>query len=152
VSAITALALPAMILAAGLVTDAGMVIWVKACAQSAADLAALAAVQEIDLDKLALGERWLVEPIALERAVSVARDNLARGGEALDADNAVVRVLVFNMKEGETVFHPGDRRPLRDPTVCVTIEVKARLPFLSPIKVLGAVFAHADASVVERRR
>ncbi|MGE5485159.1 MAG: pilus assembly protein TadG-related protein [Ignavibacteriales bacterium] len=149
---ITVLAVPAMILAAGLVVDAGAVIWAKAVAQSAADLAALAAVQEIDLDRLASGERWLVEPDAMKRAVDVARDNLARGGGALGAESAVVRVRVFNMSEGETERHHGDGRLLRDPTVCVTVEVRPRLVFLSPLKKPETITAHADASVVARRK
>lgn len=152
VSVITVLAVPAMILAAGLAVDAGVVIWARTVAQSAADLAALAAVQEIDLDRLASGERWLVAHLAIDRAEDVARDNLARGGESLGAQGAVVRVRVFNVREGETERHPGDGRLLRDPTVCVTVETTPRLAFLSGVRKPETIAAHADASVVARKK
>ncbi len=152
VAAITVLALPVMILAAGLVIDAANVVWARAAAQSAADLAALAAVQELDLDRLARGERWLTEHLAVARAREVAVDNLSRAGEALGAGNAGIRVRVYNVRQGETVVHQDDGRPLGDPTVCVTLELRARLPFLSAVNAPVVIRAHADASVVERKR
>lgn len=153
VSVLMVMILPAMLIATALAIDIGMVAWARAAAQAAADLAALAAVQEIDLDLLAQGKRRLIEDIAVDRAHAVVRDNIARSGPALGpASQVAITVLVLNPGEDGAVTHPRDGKRLSDPTVCVTVETRTWLPLLSAMGHGLVVGAHADASVVERRR
>jgi Flp pilus assembly protein TadG len=151
VAAAVALALPAMLVAAGLAVDVGMTVWARAVAQSAADLAALAGVQELDLDLLARGERRLMTGPAVARARDVALRNVIAAGGALGPSSAGVDVRVFNVPVGEVFPHPGDGRPMRDPTVCVTVTLRPRLPVLALFRGPDTVTAHADASVLEKK-
>ncbi|NPV70825.1 MAG: hypothetical protein HPY55_09310 [Firmicutes bacterium] len=152
VSATLALTFPVLLVAVSLVTDAGVAVWARAVAQASADLAALAAVQEIDLDRLARGERSLVEGAAVARARAVAIDNLNRAVAGLGPIFEVsVDVCVYNPESGGTVVHQRDGRRLRDPTVCVTTGLQATVPSLAAGWRRIAVSAHADASVVEKK-
>jgi Flp pilus assembly protein TadG len=147
---LTVLAMPALLLAFGLIVDASQFIWARGAVQAAADLAALAAIQEIDLEALAAGERRIVVEQATDRGREVALDNMSRAGSMLDVENATIEVVVYNTPDGASLVHVRDGRQLRDPTVCVSITVRPRLALLGRME-QAAVRAHADASVMEKR-
>jgi len=146
------LLLPLLVVVAGLVADMGILLYVRHLAYAAADLGALAGAQNVDLERLAGGERWIEEGPARRDAEAWARNNLevnfpGRGVES----RAEVRVEVYNPIPAH---YPGDRytgRVLRDPTVCVLINLPVRLRFLSMLVPEVNLTVHADASVVERK-
>ena len=153
VSVLTILVLPVLLASSAFAVDVGLMAWLRGTAQAAADLGALAGVQEIDVVRLARGERWINEGAAMARAKEVALENLTRNVKTLDPSReVVVKTRVFNLPDGEAAVHPGNGRVLKDPTVCVTIEVSTRLPFLSLVRRNVAVVVHADASVVQKSR
>ncbi|MDI3317462.1 MAG: pilus assembly protein [Bacillota bacterium] len=145
VSAWFVLALPAFLLVLALVADVGRFFVLHSLAQSAADLGALAGVQELDLERLAEGERRLRtwEAEAAARAVADANAREALAGDRYDLES-----LAINADAGAPRRHPWSGRLLRDPTVSVRIRVRAHSFFLAgrevPIRVQG------DASVMER--
>lgn len=129
VTGLTVLVLPALIVGLAGLADVGAVALARVCVQSAADLAALAAVQEVDLERLAEGERLILVHEAKAAASEYAESNLHRLNPML-ADNQTpqVRVDVYNASVESPIEHPGTRRVLTDPTVCVSIEARIRLP------------------------
>ncbi|MBX5464995.1 MAG: pilus assembly protein [Clostridia bacterium] len=145
VSAWFVLALPALLLLLALVADVGRFFVLRALAQNAADLGALAGVQELDLARLAEGERWLLTSQAEAAAYAVADAN-ARA--ALPGEPYVIETLAVNAAAGAPRRHPWSGRWLADPTVSVRVTLNARSFFLGgrrlPLRVQG------DASVMER--
>lgn len=139
--------LPVLVAAMALVVETGRLFVLARWVQAAADLGALAGAQEVDLERLAVGERCLDEERARKEAERVTEDNLRDLGGVVGSSR--VRVYVINVADGPSP-HPLTGRLIRDPTVSVWVEVTVpvRLAWWTRDVCLGA---HADASVVEKR-
>ncbi|HEY8393182.1 MAG TPA: pilus assembly protein TadG-related protein [Thermaerobacter sp.] len=141
------LVLPVLLLAVGLSLDVGRLVVARAHAQAAADFASLAAVQELDLDRLSRGEPWLRAADAERVARTWVADNLRLGLGEMLAGAAETRVAVINAGDDAPRPHPWTGRLLREPTVAVETVVPVRLRFL-PGGPRVRVTVRADASVV----
>ncbi len=142
-----ALSLPVFLAALGFVTEAGRLFSGKAVLAGIADAAALAGVLELDLERLADGERHLVPERARRWAEEVALSNL---DESFPGLARTVRVEVVNASPAAPAVHPVTGRRLVDPTVFV--ELRIRLPAVLPGGWTGVgLAARADASVLPRR-
>ncbi len=151
VAALVALFLPVMVLAAGFVLDLGLVFAVRQMAYGAADLAALAAVQDLDLDRLALGELFLVAEAARRDARAYALNNLRSNLPGTDVDaTAQVAVEVYNPEPGHPLRHRVTGRRLATPTVSVAISLPVHTYFLAPLAREIPIRVRADASVVRK--
>lgn len=148
VLAFFALALPLYVLALGLVADAGYLFASRTLASAVADAAALAGVQELDLVRLARGERYLIPAAAEAAARAVAEANLD-AGFPLAAHPHRVNVAVINASPGKPSIHPVTGRLLRDPTVFVEVKVRVPLRF-TPAAGSVEITGRADASVLPR--
>lgn len=152
VAALFALVLPVLLLSASLAVDAGWLFVARQRLVASADLAALAACQELDLNLLAGG--WVhLDP---DRAGSVARQyaghNLtAAFGGRVDPSRAEIEVEVYNLDPGSPVRHRLTGRLLSDPTVAVQIVLPVRPPLLSAALGEVRVSGRADASVVRKK-
>lgn len=141
------LSLPVLLTALGLVVEAGRAFAGKAVLAGIADTAALAGVLELDLERLAEGERRLVPEQARRWAEEVALANLDESFPGLER---TVRVEVINASAEVPARHPVTGRRLVDPTVFV--ELRVRLPLVMPVgRAAVGLSARADASVVPRR-
>jgi Flp pilus assembly protein TadG len=144
------LSLPLLVGVAALVTDLGLIVLARYRTQMAVDFGALAAVQALDLEALARGERRLVPEVATRDAQQVTRANLrslAAGGSGAD-----VRVDVHNVTERAPARDAWTNRPILQPTVCVAVSVPLGVFTTRLAGREVVVWAHADASVLERRR
>jgi len=150
---LTLLSLPLLILLLALAADAGALFAARGLAHASADLAALAGVQELDLERLAAGERFIMPGAAAAWARQVALANLEGNIPRLPGAGAAprVEVLVVNASPASPRQHPWTGRPLYDPTVAVRVAVPVPLAFSGPGRSLW-VTARADASVLPRRR
>lgn len=144
-----ALFLPLVILLLALAADAGTLLAARGTAYAVADVAALAGVQELDLDLLAQGERHILSGPAESQAHAVALRNLAENGLK---DITRVEVTVINASARSPRYHPWTGRLLTDPTVAVGIQIDMPLHFPSAAWRRARVAARADASVLPRRR
>lgn len=147
--ALVILAMPALVLSAGFVLDYGLLFLIRQELQAVADMAALAGVQEVDLEALSRGERRFLPAAPRARAAECARLNLA----ALDrpwlvAERTEVETTVYEPEPEDPLFHHGDRRLLTDPTLCVVIRARVKPPFLSIWHRELEIEVHADASVL----
>ena len=138
--------LPVLVAALALVVETGRLFVLARWVQAAADLGALAGGQEVDLERLAEGERYLDEERAKKEAERVTGDNLRDLGGVVRSSH--VQVYVINVVDGPTT-HPRTGRLIRDPTVSVWVEVSV------PVRLAWwthevRLTAHADASVVEK--
>jgi len=147
----TMLFLPVVVMALGIVTDLGVLLVARRTAYGVADLAALAAAQEVDLESLSGGIIALKSGAAQAAALEWARTNLASLFPSWPAGyQPQVNVRVYNATPSGPSFHNGNGRRLEYPTVCVSLQVPVSMPFyVGPNRVL-MVPAHADASVVPR--
>ncbi|MCL6449676.1 MAG: hypothetical protein K6T75_00050 [Acetobacteraceae bacterium] len=146
-------ALPVLAAALGLVADGGVMLLCRLRAQGAADLAALAAAQDVDLERLARGERFIVEEQARRDARDWALGNLEPLAELMGGPPqqlAEIEVEVINPPPGGSVRHPRTGRLVSDPTVWVAVSFPVRLP-LGLAALQGRAWAQADASVVEKK-
>jgi Flp pilus assembly protein TadG len=125
----------------------GQVITARHLAGHAADLGALAGVQELDLDALARGELVLIPAEARSRATEYARANLHRMFPELDPGPEVY-AEVLNPTEGGSI-DPLTGRVHLWPTVCVTVVLSVPVG-IGPLSAEIPVRAHADASAVPR--
>ena len=139
--------LPVLVAVMALMAETGRLFVVARRVQAAADLGALAGAQEVDLERLAEGERYLDEGRARTQAERLTRENLRDLGGA--AANAGLQVYVINVATGPAA-HPRTGRLIRDPTVSVWVEVTVPL-YLIGWRSEVTLGAHADASVVEKR-
>lgn len=139
--------LPVLLAVTSLAVNLGRILVDRSRLQSAADLAALAAVQSVDWDALAEGEIRLVPELAEMAARDYSRENLER---LMDREAKEVRVWVINGSVDDPAPHPVTGDDLEYPTVVVRIDVDR------PASVLGAALgsftlsAEADASVRPR--
>lgn len=145
-----ALFLPLVLLLLGLAADAGILLAARGTAHAIADVAALAGVQELDLDRLARGERYILPVPAVLQARTVALRNLAENG--LLSGTTRVEAEVINASTRTPRRHPWTGRLLTDPTLAVAIQVDLPLHFPSTALHRAPVAARADASVLPRRR
>ncbi len=150
-AAVVVLFLPCLLAGAALVIDVGVLLTTRAQMAAAADMGALAGVQDLDYELLAEGRVVIRAATAISDATTWVEQNLARR-PFLEPGSTRVTVTVCN-----TEVEGGDGRPacpvtgrlLQQPTVCVVVRAAARLPFL-PRSAPVSVRVHADASVVGR--
>lgn len=136
--------LPVALLLLGLVADFGLALWAREELRKAADLGALAGAQDLDLERLARGERVLLPGPARDDADRYARANL--GGRRYAA--LAIEVAVLNASRDAPLREPWTGRLVEDPTVAVRIEARVPTVFLRPLLPAFAVAATADASVL----
>jgi len=139
VLALVALFLPIAILCIGLVVDLGTVFFARKAVQAACDLGALAGVQELDWDLLAVG----TVSLKAAEAEAVAEEITAHNLDGLEA-------LVRDVHVSAAVLNPPD---IAEPTVAVTVTYSVRTLFLRTLPGLGDGFHDrrvAEASVVKR--
>lgn len=152
VSALLLLSLPALLAALSLVVDVAVMVSTHGAARAAADMAALAACQELDLEALAGGNCRL----DAGRAVQVARELALRNLSASLGEEAALSAAVTAEAHNPSPDSPArDRvtgRELTVPTVCVTVRVRTPALFLAAVLGRPEVKVHADASVVARGR
>jgi uncharacterized membrane protein len=153
VAALVVVSLPVLLIVLALVVDAGTIFWARASLAAAADLAALAALQELDFEALARGQPRLVEAAAAAVARAWSLENVAARLGTRSAERLEVRVTVYNGSTDQPLPHATSGRVLTVPTVCVHLRLPVRLPVAGLIMPgLSAVAqAHADAAVVPRR-
>ncbi|MBX5476266.1 MAG: hypothetical protein IRZ18_03980 [Clostridia bacterium] len=130
----------------GSVADIGLALWAQLQFRQACDLAALAAAQDIDLVRLAHGERWLVTAQAEQDARAYVNANLSSDPRLTGRYRVDVRVL--NASPSAPLRHPWSGRELADPTVAVRVSGEIPTLFLRPILPSITVSAAADASVL----
>lgn len=139
VLALVALFLPIAILCIGIVVDLGTVFFVRKGVQAACDLGALAGVQELDWDLLAVG----TVSLRAEEAEAVAEEITGYNLEGLEA-------LVRDVNVSATAMNPPAKA---EPTVAVTVTYSVRMLFLRTLPGLGDGFHDrrvSEASVVKR--
>lgn len=136
--------LPLGALLVGAVGDVGLALWEREQLRQACDLAALAAAQDVDLERLARAERWIVPEDAERDARRYVALNLA--GARLPAYSVEVRVL--NASASHPLSHPWTGRRLVDPTVAVRVEGDMPTVFLRSLRPAIHLRATADASVL----
>ncbi len=143
------LMLPVMLLALALVADAGWLLLARQLASNAADMAALAAVQELDEELLRQGQLALDGSRARAMAIEYARHNLQAALPGLDLQSEVaVSVEVHQPSPSVSPRCRVTGRELEHPTVCVSLELTLPLRLLPVPGGRVRVKAHADASVV----
>lgn len=145
-----AIFLPLVVIVLALAADAGILLAARGTVYAVADVAALAGAQELDLDRLARGEQYILPARGSFHARSVAWRNLAANG--LLRGNTRVEAAVINASPRSPRPHPWNGLLLTDPTVVVGIRVGVPSHFLSGVWRKVPVMAHADASVLPRRR
>lgn len=139
VLALVALFLPIAVLCIGMVIDLGTVFFVRKAVQAACDLGALAGIQELDWDLLALG----TVSLRVEEAEAMAREITGQNLEGIET-------LVRDVSVSATVLNPPAKA---EPTVGVTVRYSVRLSFLGTLPGLGEGFYDrrvSEASVVKR--
>ncbi|MGE5559810.1 MAG: pilus assembly protein TadG-related protein [Chloroflexota bacterium] len=144
------LSLPVLLLLAGLVIDAGTLFFANSLAYTAADMASLAAVQDLDLESLAEGKRYILPEPAARDAEAWLATNILRNWPGLKVEDITAAVTVYNHEEGAPGRHSVSGRTLTNPTVCVEVSFPVRLRFVSAIVGTVRARAHADASVVPK--
>lgn len=148
--ALFAMTLPIFILCLALVADGGLIMMRRGLAYAVADVAALAGVQELDLDRLARGERYVIPELAVSKALEVAHGSLDENG-VREGDRAV-RVEVVNASATSPRIHPVSGRELVDPTVHVSVRLRVPLRFWGAVLPAAWVTGRADASVLPRQK
>lgn len=149
VAALVIVALPVLVFMLGLVVDMAYLFTVRTVMQNAADMAALAAAQNVDLPALAMGERRLLNAPALHDAEQWGRSNLERHPLTRGLPARVV-ADVYNASPDAPLRHRTSGRRLHDPTVSVRIELTAPLFFARMIVPEVALQVMADASVLQK--
>lgn len=147
--ALFAITLPIFVLCLALVADGGLILMRRGLAYAVADVAALAGVQELDLDRLAQGERHVIAELAVDQALEVAHGSLAENG--VHEGDREVRVEVLNASAASPRIHPVTGRELVDPTVHVSVRLRVPLRFWGGLLPAVWVTGRADASVLPRR-
>lgn len=141
--------LPVLLAGVALVIDAGALLTARAQMAAAADMGALAAVQDLDYDLLAEGSIVILEEEAVSDAEAWILANLSHQA-FIEPETVVAVVTVLNTENRPAnLTCPITGRPVTQPTVCVLVRAVIHLPFL-PSLGLVTVEVHADASVVGR--
>ncbi len=147
-AALVVLFLPCLIACAALAADLGALLIARAEMRAAADMGALAGVQDLDYVALAEGEVLIVPENARADAEAWVRANL-EDLTLIEQGSLEVVVTVINLSDDRAPSCPVTGRRVRYPTVCVLVRALVRLPFtvsLGPVH----VSVHADAAVVGR--
>jgi hypothetical protein len=147
-AAITVLFLPVLAGALIAMASLGRVVWLHHVAYQAADLGALAGVQELDLERLAVGVVRLLPDEARSEAERYSRANLVAAIGAQDIEDLAIEVRVIN-PDSSGSLDPETGRALEHPTVCVVIRFGC-LFRAGAFRWEQTIRAHADASVVPR--
>lgn len=139
--------MPIFIVLTSLTIDIGMAAVDRALLRAASDLGALAGVQELDLDQLAVGVRYILPGQAEQHALQVTQ-RIINNNRRWQAVN--INVWVFNPPPGG-LEHPISGRTISDPTVTVQTTVRKQPILLRTILPEYELSAYADASVLPRR-
>lgn len=151
VLALVVLCMPAFIMLAGLALDCGLLFVMRQELQAIADFGALAGVQEVDLEALSAGERRFLPQAPVLAATQYVRQNVASASRPwLKLEQVDVEARTYEPDPGQEVFHHRDGRPLKDPTVCVTVRAEIRSPLIGLLRGPLRLEAHADASILPR--
>lgn len=150
IASLLLLMLPALLLITALVIDIGTLFCAKAVAYNAADMAALAAVQNLDLTKLAEGTRYVLPEAADVDVRAWLATNTVANWAGVRPEDVAAAVAVYNPDGNQHLSHAGNGRSLGDPTVCVTVSFPVKLRFISFLVPQTRASAHADASVVRK--
>lgn len=148
ISVLVVIWLPLILVCAALVTDLGRAIVARGRIQAASDFAALAAVQNVDLDRLYEGVPVLLEDRAIDDAVNWAQQNLYASLPRINAnDRVLVEPSVYNGSHTSPLVNRRTGRVINDPTVSVCVEVPwstkgSWLPIRCLLRAIG------DASVM----
>lgn len=149
VSLLVALYLPICILAVGMVFDLGLAFVVRQTAQTACDMGALAAVQELDWDQLAEGIVVINTVAARQQAADVTFANLAPVVRKGLITEPVISIAVSNPAGGAGDTGTGE------PAVMVEASMTVRTFFLRWLPGLTGgipMTVRAEARCVERTR
>ncbi len=142
--------MPVLLLLSGLVLDMGTLFMARRSVYAAADMGALAGAEDLDLEQLAAGVRYLQPGPARRDAALWVRQNLeAAFGDR--ASLAVVKVRVYNASSDHPLYDAVSGRRLTDPTVCVVVEMPVEFRFLAPVIDRTTVRVHSDASVLRKK-
>jgi uncharacterized membrane protein len=139
-----ALTVPLAMMTIAFVCDVAWLSYARGAVQAAADMGALSGLQEIDFDRLAAGEVWIVEESATHEALDCLASNLVRGLTPGQITSFVKSAGIYNV--GSLDRHVRSR--LSHPTVCVTAQVGVKTPVTGMPYVIRV---HADASIMPRR-
>lgn len=142
--------LPVLLLLAGFVIDIGMLFCANSLAYSAADMASLAAVQDLDLEQLADGTRYIIPDQARADAEAFLAENILSNWSGLRPTDITAAISVYNPSGSATQHHAANGRHIHDPTVCVQVSFPVKLRFISSLFGQVRARAHADASVVPK--
>jgi len=148
---LTLLMLPVLLLLLSGLIAIAQLFTVRAHLHAVADLAALAAVQELDLERLAEGEVFLDEAAARARALEAVRNNVEPGGGSVLLSS--IEVAIYNPTGIKRPVDKVSGEKLRWPTVCVRIEASTRIPWLLAVPGLPRAVTlrvHTDAAVVRK--
>lgn len=145
---ITLLALPVMVSLVLLISAAGSLYASRGRLQAAADMAALAGVQELDWDLLAQGRAYLIEDRARQKSLETLWLNLGFI-PGVDLDEAETSVEIINAAPDDPIRHPRTGRWVEYPTVWVWLEVPVMVAGLGERQ--ARLWASADATVEPRR-
>jgi Flp pilus assembly protein TadG len=137
--------LPVLLAALAALAGLGHAAFWRQRAFQAADLAALAAVQCLDLTELAAGRIALLPDEAASAAVSYAHANI---GEMSPQPEITVTVLNA-AADGHGLTDPVTGRLHEHATVCVLLEISVRFRF-GPVAWVQVIRAHADAAIIPR--
>lgn len=138
--------IPVLLAALTAILSLAQIMHLRQLAYQAADLAALAGVQCLDLERLAVGQLELEPESAITSALAYASRNLAAAG--LDASGPIIDVRVLSPTE-DGLPDPITGKIHQYPTVCVTVSFQGSFRF-GPVAWTQVIRAHADASVVPR--
>ncbi|MBE3519147.1 MAG: Tad domain-containing protein [Firmicutes bacterium] len=147
VTLLVALYLPICILAMGMVFDLGLAFVVRQTAQAACDMGALAAVQELDWDKLAEGMVVINPAAARQQAADITFTNLAPLVRKGLVTEPVISATVSNPSGGAGGAGEGE------PAVMVQASMTVRTFFLRWLPGLARgipITVRAEARCVER--
>lgn len=123
ISVLMVITLPVLLICAALVTDLGRMIVACGRIQAAADFGALAAVQNIDLERLYEGIPVITEDEAVRDAIVWTKYNLKGAVPGIDLDrDIVIEAQVYNASNTAPLINGRTGRILTDPTVSVYIE------------------------------
>lgn len=139
--------LPVLMAAMALATDGGQLFLARFRLQAAVDLAALAAVQSLDWDRLAEGEVLLLE----EESEAAVHEYLAENlSSFMDEAPVGVWVWVVNASPGDPGVHPITGEEMLYPTVVVRCQVRAPRSWFHSWDQRPILRAEADASIRPR--
>lgn len=138
--------MPVMLAALAASVGLGQALVVRYRISQAADLAALAAIQCLDLDRMSHGKLVLLAADAVAVAEEYASRNLATVGFVPDE----VDIEVDCHNAGEGIRRDAVTGKVHEyTTVCVTVRCQVPIA-LGPFRIVQSFAAHADASAVPR--